>query len=56
MDREEKREQRFQSAMRLRTYRYRGGGTVKARRRKRTVHNRQGLGPGAEAGREVELE
>ena len=56
MDRMEERGWWSESAMRLRAHRYRGDSTVEARRRRRIVRNRQGLGLGAETGVEAELE
>ena len=56
MDRMEERGWWSESAMRLRAHRYRGDSTVEARRRRRIVRNRQGLGLAAEASVEANLE
>ena len=56
MDRMEERGWWSELAMQLRAQRYRGDSTVKARRRRRIVRNRQGLGQVAEASAEVDLE
>ena len=56
VDRMEERGWWSESAMQLRAQRYRGDSTVKARRRRRIVRNRQGLGQVAEASAEADLE